>query len=677
MHRKLTLRRPAAVLATAALWLVAVGTVAADPPDRFDPAIVDRTLQAGQSTTVDKTLHLTGLPALADIIIAIDTTSSMGLAVTQAQVEASQIFADVKAAIPGARFAVVDFEDYPGMPSGSAADVAYTLTTPLGFSGDLVTFEAGLAGMAPDAGGDIPEAYNRVNFEAISDPVLTSTRNPNATQFLVVLGDAVPHSASAFGACPAAPPDDFGRDNAAGGGDDLNTLLTLLGLDANNITLLMMRYGSSSTVLACYEDMADFTGGDAVPSGGAGAISAFIIANAAATPYTVGLAVSPGCPIGFSFSPAPPYGPFTGPSHPTFTETITAPTTPGNYTCTINAVMTPGGATAAVETVNVNVTPGPPATLTLTPPNDTNTVGDTHCVTATVRDSFGNPVPGVVVNFTVSGANTNGGAGVTGANGQAQLCYVGTVAGNDTITANAAGLTATAQKTWRAGAPASLVLTPATDTNTVDDQHCVTATVRDQFGNATPGITVRFSVTGSVTTSGSATTNAVGQAQFCYTGPGLPGADVITAYADTNNNNVRSADEPQGTAAKTWVIPASTEGCKVTNGGWIIAANGDRANFGGNAKATGPSGNENYQDKGPATDIHVKSTEVLAVTCSTDGTSASIFGTAEINGAGSFDFRIDVRDLGEPGSTDRYRLRLSNGYDSGDQQLSGGNIQIH
>jgi hypothetical protein len=291
-------------------------------------------------------------------------------------------------------------------------------------------------------------------------------------------------------------------------------------------------------------------------------------------------------------------------------------------------------------------------------------------------------VPGVVVNFTVSGANTNGGVGVTGPTGQAQFCYVGTVAGTDTITATAVGGTNpsdTASKTWRPGPPRTLVLTPETDTNTVDDQHCVLATVRDAFGNATPNITVRFSVAGSVTTSGSATTNAAGEATFCYTGPALPGADVITAYADADNDNINdpAPDDPEDTATKAWAIPASTPGCKVTYGGRITAANGDKATFGGNAKADGLKGNENYQDHGPAANLHVRSLEILSVNCSTDGTSASIFGTASVNGAGSFDFRIDVRDLGEPGDTDRYRIRLSTGYDSGDQQLEGGNIQIH
>jgi Big-like domain-containing protein len=325
---------------------------------------------------------------------------------------------------------------------------------------------------------------------------------------------------------------------------------------------------------------------------------------------------------------------------------------------------------------------GPPANLDLQPASDTNPVGTEHCVTATVTDSAGAPTPGITVNFSVSGPNgPRAGSGVTDASGQARFCYTGNLVGMDTITATAVGgsnPSDTATKTWTTGQPATLVLTPKTDTNTVGDQHCVTATVRDQFGNPNAGVTVRFSVAGSVTTSGSATTNASGQAQFCYTGPALPGADTITAYADTDNDNVNdpAPADPEDTATKTWVIPANQAGCKVTNGGWIITTAGNRANFGGNAKGAGPSGNENYEDHGLG--MHVKSTQILAVTCSRDGTSASIFGKATVAGSpGTWDFRIDVRDLGEPGRTDRYRIRLSNGYDSGDQQLSGGNIQMH
>ena len=323
--------------------------------------------------------------------------------------------------------------------------------------------------------------------------------------------------------------------------------------------------------------------------------------------------------------------------------------------------------------------------MTLAPPNDENLRGQSHTVTATLTGEGGAPVAGATIQFQVTGANSTSGTGVTNASGQATFTYVGTNLGDDTITAcynadnspdGSCEAVASAAKRWVIGPPATLDLAPPTATNVVDSQHCVTATVRDAASNATPGITVRFSVTGSVTTSGSQVTDANGQATFCYTGPGLPGGDTITAYADTNTNNTQDAGEPGDTATKTWVIPTSTAGCKVTYGGRIAAGNGDKATLGGNAQAPA-KGQEEYQDHGPAAAMDVHSINVQAVTCSADGTAASIFGQATIDGVGTYDYRIDVKDLGEPGSNDTYRVRLSNGYDSGEQTLDGGNVQIH
>jgi hypothetical protein len=579
-----------AILAASLLGLVAA--VPALAADTLTPSPVTVSLVAGTSTTVNKTLSLDGLPARADIIVAIDTTGSMGIPIAQAQADASNICSTVKGSIPGARFAAVDFEDYEGMPLGAPGDTPYVLLTP-GFISDCTAFSTALATMTADGGGDGPEAYNRAFFEAYSDaaysaPVAAGGRDPLASQFLVVLGDATPHSATGFGSCADAPPDDFGRDGAPGGGDDLTTTATINGLIANDITLLMIRYttGGVSVLLPCYVDMASATGGTAVDDSGAGTIGPFIIANANLVPYTADLVVSTGCPIGFSFNPTFPTGSLSGPQVIPFVETITAPTTVGVYSCTLTAVTTPGGPTNAVQTVNVTVTPGAPATLDLTPATATNVVDDTHCVTAHVEDTFGNVTPGITVDFSV------------------------------------------APTTFR---------TPS---------------------------------------SGTAVTNASGEAQFCYSSA-LPGSDVISAFADTNGDSVQNGAEPGDTAAKTWTLPASTAGCKVTYGGKITAGNGDKATFGGNAKATGLSGQEEYQDHGPAVDINVHSINVQAVTCSSDGTMASIFGTATINGAGSSVYRIDLKDLGEPGTSDTYRIRLITGYDSGEQVISGGNVQIH
>jgi hypothetical protein len=328
-----------------------------------------------------------------------------------------------------------------------------------------------------------------------------------------------------------------------------------------------------------------------------------------------------------------------------------------------------------------------PSSVTLFPPNDTNVVGTLHTVTATVRDQFGNRVgPGVLVQFTVTGGGTPsppGGVDFTDPNGEATFTFTNFTAVTNQITADVPGCCTSnpVTKRWIAGPPRSVTLSPLTDANPVETQHCVIATVRDQFGNPVPGVSVRFSVTGSVMTSGSAVTGPTGQAQFCYMGPALPGADVINAYADTNNNNVRDPLEPAAPpASKTWVLPVTTPGCeiKITNGGWIIAMNGDRASFGGNAKADedgNVTGQEEYQDHGPATPFNLHG-NVLVIVCNS-ATSATIFGEATIDGSGSHTYRIDVEDNGEPGKDeDRYRMRV-NAYDSGNQLLRGGNVQIH
>jgi CSLREA domain-containing protein len=333
-----------------------------------------------------------------------------------------------------------------------------------------------------------------------------------------------------------------------------------------------------------------------------------------------------------------------------------------------------------------------PETVVLTPAADTNPVGTQHTVTATVRDAFGNPTPDIVVRFTVTGAVETSGQCTTDAQGQCDFTYDGPEApGADAITAfadtdedgtqDAGEPQGAAEKTWVPGPPATLVLTPPADENPVGTQHTVTATVTDAFGNPTPGITVRFTVTGSVDTSGQCTTDAAGQCGFTYMGPELPGADVITAFADTNGDGDQDTGEPQGAAEKTWVLPVSTPLCEViiSDGGRITANNGDKATFGGNAKVSQSgqaSGEQTYRDHGPAQPFHLKSIEVLAVTCSTDRKEATIYGRATVDGSGDHLFLIQVRDAGKSGKNDTYRILIANGYDSGVHQLEGGNVSI-
>jgi hypothetical protein len=240
------------------------------------------------------------------------------------------------------------------------------------------------------------------------------------------------------------------------------------------------------------------------------------------------------------------------------------------------------------------------------------------------------------------------------------------------------------------GEPTTVVVKPITATNFVGQQHCVTATVFDGSvpPQPLPGVTVVFTVGPSVPSTfpnPSTDTEMTGvdgtTPPFCYT-VSLPGVDTIRATAKSNvaapTTLGGSTGNPFGEATKLWLPPVSTQLCEanITGGGWFVADNFDRVNFGGNAMSdsnSSPSGQEEYQDQPAGMNVH--SIDITAVTCTPDRTSATIFGHATINGSGNDVFRIDVTDVN--GINDTYGIMLDTGYVSGQHTLMGGNITIH
>jgi hypothetical protein len=221
--------------------------------------------------------------------------------------------------------------------------------------------------------------------------------------------------------------------------------------------------------------------------------------------------------------------------------------------------------------------------------------------------------------------------------------------------------------------PATVTVTPATQTQTVDSQACVTATVKDTSGNPVPGSTVFFSVSGANTAGGSGVSDANGQKSFCYVGR-LFGTDTVRANVGSPTGS------PSGSATIIWTLPASTQLCAVTvtNGGWIIANDGDKASFGGNASSDSLgslTGQEQFTDSPASVSFH--STSVLALKCSSSMEQAEIFGQGTVNGSGPFNYRIDVSDPDSTGASDTYGILLSYPYDSGIHPLGGGNVEIH
>ncbi|MGH7699733.1 MAG: post-COAP-1 domain-containing protein, partial [Gemmatimonadales bacterium] len=61
---------------------------------------------------------------------------------------------------------------------------------------------------------------------------------------------------------------------------------------------------------------------------------------------------------------------------------------------------------------------------------------------------------------------------------------------------------------------------------------------------------------------------------------------------------------------------------------------------------------------------------------SVDATTRRMRGTAEVNGQDGFTYEVLVADRGEPGRSDEFTLRVSDGYEA-TGSLTGGNIQLH
>jgi len=123
---------------------------------------------------------------------------------------------------------------------------------------------------------------------------------------------------------------------------------------------------------------------------------------------------------------------------------------------------------------------------------------------------------------------------------------------------------------------------------------------------------------------------------------------------------------------------------KVTGGGQIGQIGSTNWSFDVQPDGNGGfKGNLNYKDK--TNNIDVNSTSITFVSILIDNAHATVEGTATVNGASGYTFRLDVEDNGEPGKgNDRFRIRLdgpttydSNSFAPNGGLLSAGNIQVH
>ncbi len=154
-----------------------------------------------------------------------------------------------------------------------------------------------------------------------------------------------------------------------------------------------------------------------------------------------------------------------------------------------------------------------------------------------------------------------------------------------------------------------------------------------------------------------------------------PGFSGIDHFTYTINDGRGLTDTANVTV--TVLKDDTSDGHKVTGGGWINGANG-KSNFGFNAKDKKGvvTGRITYDANNGGTKLK-GTVNSLRVT----GTRAEFGGVCEYGGSANHTFKVVVEDNGEPGSNDRFTIEVFNlagiRVHSAGGVLGGGNIQIH
>jgi hypothetical protein len=267
------------------------------------------------------------------------------------------------------------------------------------------------------------------------------------------------------------------------------------------------------------------------------------------------------------------------------------------------------------------------ASISLAPVSQTDAVGSDATLTATVANSCGDPLQGVLVTLAVlSGPNAGQQFNVTtDANGVATFSYTSSTTGTDTdqaLASNPAGTFGSnhATVTW-IQRQTTLTITGGATTNDYNDPATVAATLTDSAGPVA-GQPVVFTLNGSETCTG--TTNASGSASCSITPHEPAGTYTLTAsYAGGGAELPSTASAP---------FTVTHEETTLTYTGPTKAANGQPLTLSGVLKEDG------------ATPI---SGRTVTFTLGSGASAQSCTGTTDATGAAS----CTIASVSQPASS--------------------------
>jgi hypothetical protein len=161
-----------------------VGIAWAGPLDPVDPPTVTATLAPGNSIIVTKTVHTPEIPPKPDLIFLADTTGSMGPALANVQINATDIMNMVRAAQLDSQFGAANYKDFDCAidPFPYKLDQAITASITTAQAGINTWFTVGGSGCLT------PEAQLNALYQLATDPA-TGWR-PGSTRIIAWFGDS-------------------------------------------------------------------------------------------------------------------------------------------------------------------------------------------------------------------------------------------------------------------------------------------------------------------------------------------------------------------------------------------------------------------------------------------------------------------------------------------------------
>ncbi|WP_340682437.1 Calx-beta domain-containing protein [Amycolatopsis coloradensis] len=313
-------RRPLLVVLTAVSAMLASTAVAAAAPPGVDPATVDLTLNAGQSTTVTKNVTTSAVPPNPDLVLLADTTGSMGGPIGNVRTNAGAITGDVLAAQPTAQFGVAEYKDFTD-------SVPFKVNQ--GITGDTTAVQAGIDQWAASGGGDTPEANLNALYRLATGAVAF---RPDGTRIIAWFGDAPSHDPS--------------------GGHTLAQ--TIAALQAAKIRVVAVNVGALDATGQA-SAITSATGGVLLNNVPAGQVSQAILDGIKSIEVTVTPKVT-SCDPQLTVTNDPGSVKVTSGGVATFTETIkaAADAAPGTYQCVVD-YQVDGASRGYIETTTVRV----------------------------------------------------------------------------------------------------------------------------------------------------------------------------------------------------------------------------------------------------------------------------------------------------------------------------------